>query len=154
VGISVSSILLVLVGLVAQDSEPNDRTVESEIAMSFSEAMSSGADCATLIEAKNVLKRAGFDGPDVYDQLRSVGCYSTSSTRVEPRSGNGDVYSLNYKTSWISCSLTEELYAEARTTDPVEASTYVAQMLVAGEAYQGAYDGCFDRLTGQTNRYP
>ncbi len=47
----------------------------------FKARLAEGADCAELFEIRNSLEPSSGDIPRINEDLRSVGCYSSTSTR-------------------------------------------------------------------------
>ena len=121
----------------------------------FREAIEDGASCAELFDLRNHVDPSDPMMEQMNEDLRSVGCFSRSSTRQTPRGGGEDLYSNNYKTSYMVCSHDpRETLRQAGTDNPEEASAWLASGVKAGEAYEGSYDGCLDALTGKSNRFP
>lgn len=87
------------------------------------------------------------------DDLRSVGCFTVDSTRVAPRSGGSDLYSINYKSAYWTCDGRDDIYKNTGTSTPEEAAAWIAEDSVPGDAYDGSYDGCLDALLGRPNRF-
>ena len=123
----------------------------------FLEAVADGEPCSDLFDIRNALNDLGSDREDdMNDDLRQIGCFSTSSHRTDDGAGlsdegfSPDQYQLGYDI----CSYdSDQVLAEAGTQDPDEAASWYAEGTV-GSASKGAYAGCLDALEGRPSRYP
>jgi hypothetical protein len=137
-------------------SEGNDVAARSQNTYEhFRGAIEAGASCAELFDLRNEADPSDPLVEQMNEDLGSMGCLSRSSTRQTSRRGGTDLYSINYKASYMVCSHDpNDTLRQAGTDDPEEASAWLASGVKAGEAYEGSYDGCLDALTGKSNRFP
>lgn len=137
-----------------EESPERQPAAISSARAAFAAAVANGSDCATLIAAKNELNDLDVYDPAVPEKLRSVGCTSVAATRSQPGSGGTDLYSLNYNASHATCQGDpEQVYLEAGTRDLGAAATWAAQIGTPDEARRGSYDGCYDGLSEQPNKF-
>ena len=123
----------------------------------FLDAIATGSTCAELFDIRNAINDVSSDREDdMNDDLRQIGCSSSSSDRTDDGAGlpeegfSADQYQLGYD---ICAYDIGQVFDEAGTQDPEEAAAWYAEGTV-GSASKGAYAGCLDALNGLPSRYP
>ncbi|MGH2747128.1 MAG: hypothetical protein ACRDKB_04295 [Actinomycetota bacterium] len=121
----------------------------------FQEGIAEGAPCSELFSLRNELDPDDERIPDMNDQLRDVGCFSSGSDRTED-GATGDRFSdplvqNTYEVAVLVCgdagpkAIAKEFGAPADDLDAI-ARAYSTDLLKEGPHRDAGYVGCLEGL--------
>ena len=121
----------------------------------FRGLLESEASCERLFAARSRIAESSPDYRRANDDLRTVGCSSSASTRTDVAGTAPAPFSIqDYRLSYAQCSTRgEQIDEQAGTRDPRRAAEWLSSAIVRGPQREGSIAGCFDALTGEPSRH-